>query len=191
MKRQYLFLVILLGMASACRKETIETAKPQDEPFPYIRVGNLWVYDFVYDGKVVDSLSREITGKDSSEIYSGLTKDSHTTQEEFYIKQGSELLYYTKGQQPSQSVVLAKAHPGLSETWVKWDGTDSFRMTVIKTGYEVKTPAGNFICYSLREENLRTKYVTSYDINPSCGLVRIEMTYQGKAISYVLRRKNF
>lgn len=192
MKKQYLFLAAILCVINACKKEPIETINQPEDHFSYIRAGNLWVYDFIYDGKVVDSLIRQITGQDSAKIYSGFVKDSHMKVEEFYFKQGKNLMYYyTKGQQASLAVVLAKDNRVHGETWVKWDGTDSSRVTVKMTDKEVKTPVGDFMCYTLEEKNLHTGLVVSYDISPVYGLIQINENYHGHIISYLLRRKNF
>jgi len=73
MKKTFLILTAAFALASCKKENNNGNPAPQETRFGYNKTGHRWVYDFVYNGQVVDSLVNEITA-DSNGMYTMVSK---------------------------------------------------------------------------------------------------------------------
>ena len=191
MKHIALLFISVLLLAS-CQKEDI-TPQVTEQPknyFPYLNVGNKWVYDFTLNGQVYDSLVREIIGKENG-IYEGLLKDGTMEVSEYFFVEGTQLMYFSDTSTKDEAAILSKVEISPGQKWFKVQHGDSVQVEVLAVDTLVASPAGNFNCNLLRETNLRSTEVMEIMSSPSFGMISMSFEYLGNPISYKLRYKNF
>lgn len=188
MKKTFLILTAALALVSCKKENDNNNGNPTPEtPFSYNKNGHRWVYDFVYNGSVVDSLVNEITA-DSNGIYTMVSKDQMVTQTNYMFADGDYLRSYAKGKAKTDAIRVSKHNAKQGDTWLDVSSTgDSIESAITQVNVPVTVPAGTFACTAVFVKDYKNKYNFTNYINPKAGLVKIDMG----TIKYELRGKNF
>jgi len=180
----------------SCQKEEIDIqngnqiGQETDNNFPFVKVGNQWVYDFVYQGKVYDSLTRKITGL-NADVYEGFLIDKEATLTEYLFIDGNNLMYYTEEGTKEEASILTRWNVKEGEKWLKLQDGDTSEVEVMAVNKTVVCPAGDFECTELKITNLATGDVSKTTISDMFGVITMAFEYQSQPILYTLRTKNF
>lgn len=188
MKKTFLILTTALALVSCKKENENNNGDPTPEtPFSYNKTGHRWVYDFVYNGNVVDSLVNEITA-DSNGMYTMVSKDQSLTQTNYLFADGDYLRSYTKGKAKADAIRVNKHNAKQGDTWLDVNAAgDSIESAITQVNVPVTVPAGTFTCTAVLVKDYKNKYTFTNYIDPKTGLVKIDMG----TIKYELRSKNF
>lgn len=150
MKKNVIVLLALIVIASACKKEETVAPNPTnsiEQPFSYLKVGNQWVYDFEYNGNVVDSLVTTIEAMEN-DIFELKTSDMTRTEISYQFVEGDYIKQYNKGQTKEQAIRIASKNPQINDTWtVKGANSQNGVVYTIKeVDMQITVPAGTFTC---------------------------------------------
>lgn len=189
MKKIVLSAALFLTL-SGCRKNDV-TETPADAPaFSYLKVGNEWVYDFLLDDVLMDSLVQRITSEKDG-VFAAYLADAVTYTEEYLFVEGNRLKSYYDGSEKNKANTIAISDAKAGDSWMKYNGTDSSKVEVVEVDREVQTAAGTFVCKVLKETSFKDGTVFHTWASNIHGMIRLETTQNDDKYEWVLRRKNF
>jgi hypothetical protein len=185
-----ILLVVMVLFTASCKKETTETPNVPVEKFVSLKTGHRWVYDFVFNNAVADSLVIKIESKTGNEFLV-VSTDSEKTLTEHRFIDGDYLKSYVEGKPIATAVRLMKHNAQKGDTWADYNGTDSVFYTVKQTDTLITVAAGSYNCTGL-ELKYKTAGTTVHNfVNNTIGLVKISVPMQQGKVEYALRKINF
>lgn len=194
MKKNVIVLLALIVMACACKKEETvapKPANPSEQPFSYLKVGNQWVYDFEYNGKIVDSLVTTIEAVDN-DTFELKTFDMTRTEISYQFVEGDYIKQYKKGQTKEQAIRVTSKNPKVNDTWTVEGANQQNGVvyTIKEVDMEVVVPAGTFTCAKIEGVYPGGTKLITY-IDKKYSVVKMDFISGAIPAIYKLRKVNF